>query len=97
FAPRGPRPEGGFPPRAPREGGYQGGAPRGDRPPARAGETVRYSALTPRPAPAAPAGPEITRATRQAPRPGSLNLDRRPDFDDEADTRKGAKAATGKA
>ena len=51
FAPRGPRPEGGYPPRAPREGGYQGGAPRGERPPARPGETVRYSALSPRPAP----------------------------------------------
>ena len=118
FAPRGPRPEGGFPPRAPREGGYQGGAPRADRPPARPGETVRYSALSPRPAPrdgprpggagprpgagrpppAAPAGPEITRAARQTPRPGSLNLDRRPDFDDEADSRKGGpKAAVGKA
>ncbi len=118
FAPRGPRPEGGFPPRAPREGGFRDGPPRGDRPPARPGETVRYSALNPRPAaprdgarpagprpgagrpaPAAPAGPEIQRATRQTPRPGSLNLDRRPDFDEEADSRKGGPktAAAGKA
>jgi len=116
---RAPR-EGGFPPRPPREGGPggfrdapRGDAPRGDRPPPRAGETVRYSALAPRPAPgaarpggprppgagrpaaaAAPAGPEIQRAARQAPRPGSLNLDRRPDFDEE-DARKGKTAAAG--
>jgi translation initiation factor IF-2 len=43
-----------------------------------------------------PAGPEIQRATRQTPRPGSLNLDRRPDFDEEDATRKG-KAGPGKA
>ncbi len=74
---------------------------------------MRYSALSPRPAPrdgarpgaprppgagrpppAAPAGPEIQRATRQAPRPGSLNLDRRPDFDEEADSRRGKAAPT---
>ena len=97
---QGPRPEG------PRR--------EGDRPPARAGETVRYSALTPRPqgprpggprpggpragagAGAAPAGPEIQRATRQAPRPGSANLDRRPDVDEE-DTSAKRGAAPGKA
>jgi len=96
---QGPRPEG------PRR--------EGDRPPARAGETVRYSALTPRPqgprpggprpggprpgaGTAAPAGPEIQRAARQAPRPGSANLDRRPDVeDDEAAAKRGA--APGKA
>ncbi|HUZ14379.1 MAG TPA: translation initiation factor IF-2 [Caulobacteraceae bacterium] len=106
FAPRGPRPEGGFRDRE--------GAPRPDRPPPRPGETVRYSALSPRPAPREggrpggprpgagprpaqpPSVPEIQRATRQAPRPGSLNLDRRPDFDEEADTRRG-KAAPSKA
>jgi translation initiation factor IF-2 len=115
-APRGPRPESGPPSRTtsrdagtPREGGAQ----RPDRP-ARPGETVRYSALAPRPPrdgaaraggprppggarPAvAPATPEIQRATRQAPRPGSLNLDRRPDFDEEEAARKG-KAGPGKA
>ncbi len=45
---------------------------------------------------AAPAGPEIQRATRQAPRPGSLEFDRRPDFDEEDAARKGKNAA-GKA
>jgi translation initiation factor IF-2 len=120
YPPRAPRPEGGYPPRAPREGGggyreggQREGAPRGDRPPARPGETVRYSALNPRPAPreggrpagprppggarpaAAPSGPEIQRATRQTPRPGSLNLDRRPDFDED-ESRRG-KAAPVKA
>ena len=91
-------------------------APRreGDRPPARAGETVRYSALTPRPASprpagprgpggvrpgagAAPAGPEIQRATRQAPRPGSANLDRRPDEEEDDATAAKRGAAPGKA
>ncbi|HYG26583.1 MAG TPA: translation initiation factor IF-2, partial [Caulobacteraceae bacterium] len=43
---------------------------------------------------AAPATPEIQRATRQAPRPGAANLDRRPDEDEDA-RRKGA--APGKA
>jgi translation initiation factor IF-2 len=62
-APRGdrpPRPEGGgFAARPPREGARpEGGRPFGDRP-ARAGETVRYSALAPK-----PAGP------RDGPRPG---------------------------
>ncbi len=83
---------------------------RNDRP-TRPGETVRYSALAPRPPrdgarpggvrpgagrpDLAPAEPEIQRAARQTPRPGSLNLDRRPDFDDE-DSRK-TKAGVGKA
>ncbi|MBV8593690.1 MAG: translation initiation factor IF-2, partial [Caulobacteraceae bacterium] len=98
--------------RRPRDG--ESGAGRGDRP-ARPGETVRYSALAPRPprdgAPraggprtgagrpaAGPAGaPEIQRATRQAPRPGSLTLDRRPDFDEEDAARKGKAGAGGKA
>ena len=89
--------------------GRDGPAQR-DRP-LRPGETVRYSANAPRPArdgarpagprgpglrpAAAPAEPEFQRASRQTPRPGSLNLDRRPDFDDE-DSRK-AKAGAGKA
>jgi len=116
---RGPRPEGGgYQGRGPREGGYnrEGGPPRGDRPPPRSGETVRYSALNPRPAgprdgarpsgprppgmgrPAPPpSGPEIQRATRQTPRPGSLNLDRRPDFDEDADARRGKAPAAAKA
>jgi translation initiation factor IF-2 len=105
---RAPR-EGGFPARPPREAR----PPEGDRP-VRAGETVRYSALAPRPvaprpgAPrpggprgpgagrpeAAPAGPEIQRATRQAPRPGGGLPDRRPD--DEDDARRG-KATPNKA
>ncbi|WP_269715064.1 translation initiation factor IF-2 [Caulobacter sp. NIBR2454] len=105
-------------PRPPREGDRpQGGGYRGDRPQGgqggdrsgganAGGETVRYSALAPKPAPrdgarpggprtgarpgapAAPATPEIQRATRSTPRPGSLNLDRRPEEDD--DRRKGA-------
>ncbi len=96
--PQGPRPD--APPRR-----------DGDRPPARAGETVRYSALSPRPpsprpggprpggprAPAAaPAGPEIQRATRQAPRPGAANLDRRPE-EEEEETSAAKRAAPGKA
>ncbi|HEX5776801.1 MAG TPA: translation initiation factor IF-2 [Caulobacteraceae bacterium] len=100
--------------RAPRAADGEARAPRddrgGDRPAregGRPGETVRYSALAPRPAPrtgdrpggprpprpgepaAAPATPEIQRATRQAPRPGAANLDRRP-AEDEDDRRKGA-------
>ena len=119
---RGPRPDG--PPRGPRPegGGYQGRAPDrgprpeggrsfGDRPP-RQGETVRYSALNPAPAPrgdrpggprapglgrpeAAPAGPEIQRATRQAPRPGGA-VDRRPDDEEETAARRGSKAVPAK-
>ncbi|HEY1427132.1 MAG TPA: translation initiation factor IF-2 [Caulobacteraceae bacterium] len=132
FQNRGPRPEGGgFAPRGPREGGYPprrdaGGGPReggqregyrGDRPAGRPGETVRYSALSPRPSPRPeggrpsgprppgggrpappPSGPEIQRATRQTPRPGSLNLDRRPDFtDEEGDAKRGKAPAAAKA
>jgi translation initiation factor IF-2 len=106
---RAARPDGDFAARTPREGSGFADAGRGARPSARPGETVRYSALAPRPprdgaprgaglgrpAPA-PAGPEIQRATRQTPRPGSLNLDRKPDFDEEDAARKG-KSATGKA
>jgi len=113
---RSPRPEGGgYAARPPRDGARpEGGAPRsfGDRPP-RQGETVRYSALAPRPAPArgdrpggprppgagrpeaAPAGPEIQRATRQAPRPGGA-IDRRPDDDEESAARRGSKTAAAK-
>jgi translation initiation factor IF-2 len=62
-SPRGERPaSGGFAgaPRGDRpQGGGFAGAPRGDRPPREGGETVRYSALAPR-----PAGP------RDGPRPG---------------------------
>jgi translation initiation factor IF-2 len=118
---RGPREGGGYPPRRegggpPREGGGQReGGYRGDRPQGRPGETVRYSALSPRPSPRPeggrpggprppggmgrpappPSGPEIQRATRQTPRPGSLNLDRRPDFtEEEADNKRGKVAPT---
>jgi translation initiation factor IF-2 len=53
-APRGDRPQGGGFAGAPRgdrpQGGGFAGAPRGDRPPREGGETVRYSALAPRPA-----------------------------------------------
>ncbi len=116
---RAPRPEGGgYPPRGPRVGGYPPRRDGGDRPAGRPGETVRYSALSPRPSPRPegggrpggprppgvggrpappPSGPEIQRATRQAPRPGSLNLDRRPDFDEEADSKRGKAPALGKA
>ncbi|MCI3179715.1 translation initiation factor IF-2 [Caulobacter sp. CCUG 60055] len=113
--------------RAPREGGYtqrpprdgdrprgdrpQGDRPQGDRPP-RAGETVRYSALAPRPAgprpggprpggpgarpAAAPATPEVQRATRQAP-PGA-GKDRRPsEIDDEAAIKRAKGAPAPKA
>jgi len=109
---RTPRPEGertGYQGNRPAGDRPQGDRPQGDRPPARAGETVRYSALAPKPAPrpaagarpgarpgqpaAAPATPEIQRATRSAPRPGGGLPDRRPEDDD--DRRKGA--APGKA
>ncbi|MFD1191406.1 translation initiation factor IF-2, partial [Phenylobacterium conjunctum] len=51
----------------------------------------------PRVAPnAPPATPEIQRAARQAPRPGSANLDRRPDDDDDT-RRKSANAPPNKA
>ena len=52
-------------------------------------------ARTPRIAPAvAPAEPEIQRAARQVPRPGSLSIDRRPEEDE--DTRRKAANAAGK-
>ena len=69
-------------PRPPREGGPRPGGPR---PP-----------VIGRAAPVL-GTPEIQRATRQAPRPGSLNLDRRPDFDEEDATRKGKAGPGGKA
>jgi len=97
-------------PERPRDGDR---GPRPPRPAAPGGETVRYSALAPRPAPgardgarpggprpprltpaAAPATPEIQRAARQAPRPGSQTLDRRTDEDE--DTRRKAANAAGK-
>ncbi|MDP1630154.1 MAG: translation initiation factor IF-2, partial [Caulobacter sp.] len=102
YGQRTPRPDadrGAAAPRTPREGDD-----RPQRDGGRAGETVRYSALTPRPAPRpadraggrpprpgvaeAPATPEVQRATRSAPRPGGLTMDRRPEDDD--DRRKGA-------
>jgi translation initiation factor IF-2 len=83
FAPRGPRPEGGYPPRAPREGGRDGapreGGYRSDRPAPRPGETVRYSALSPRPAPrdgARPAGPRPPGGGRPAPAPAGPEIQR---------------------
>ena len=113
--PRGPRPEGGgYAARGPRDGARPEGGARsfGDRPP-RQGETVRYSALNPPPAPrgdrpggprapgigrpeAAPAGPEIQRATRQPPRPGGGVVDRRPDDEEESAARRGVKGAPAK-
>jgi translation initiation factor IF-2 len=107
FNQRAARPDGEGP-RA-RDGGERprdGGSAR----PARPGETVRFSANAARPAArdgarpagprgprpvAAPAEPEFQRAARQTPRPGSLNLDRRPDFDE--DEGKKAKVGAGKA
>ncbi|KQY35108.1 translation initiation factor IF-2 [Caulobacter sp. Root1455] len=121
---RTPRPDAGGPPRGPRPegaGGYRNDRPQGDRPQGdrpqgdrpqgdRPTQTVRYSALAPRPAPgarpgpggprgarpgvpaSAPATPEIQRATRSAPRPGS-DIGRKPEEDD--DRRKAA--APGKA
>jgi translation initiation factor IF-2 len=52
---RAPR-DGGFPARPPRDARPDGGRPQGDRP-ARAGETVRYSALAPKPAVGRPGAP----------------------------------------
>jgi translation initiation factor IF-2 len=105
-----PRPFGDRPPSR----GTEGPRPFGERPP-RQGETVRYSALAPKPAagrdgaargprapggfgrPAeAPAGPEIQRATRQAPRPNAV-IERAPDDDEDSARRGGSKAAPGKA
>ncbi|HEY2047851.1 MAG TPA: translation initiation factor IF-2 [Caulobacteraceae bacterium] len=73
------------PARPPREGG--GGRTGGPRPGG------------PRPAPSAPSGPEVQRATRQAPRPGAATLDRRPDFDEESasSANRGRSAARGTA
>jgi translation initiation factor IF-2 len=69
-------------PKPPRDGAR----PAGPRPPGG------------RPPPAAASGaPEVQRAARQAPRPGALNLDRRPDFDEEEAARKGKVAGGGKA
>ena len=120
FGQRAPRPDQGFKDRPTGDRGPArpaGDRPQGDRgprPAAPGGEPVRYSALSPRPAPgrdgarpggprpprtapnAPPATPEIQRATRQAPRPGSLNMDRRPDDDDDT-RRKAANAPANKA
>ena len=66
--PRGPRPEGG----AGGGGGYRSGGdrPQGDRPQGdRPQQTVRYSALAPRPAPGGPRGPGGPGGPR-GPRPG---------------------------
>ncbi|HEX5380157.1 MAG TPA: translation initiation factor IF-2 [Phenylobacterium sp.] len=89
-ADRGPRPQapGGEPVRysalAPRPApGRDGARPGGPRP-------ARVAPNAP------PATPEIQRAARQAPRPGSLNMDRRPDDDDDT-RRKAANAPANKA
>ena len=84
-APRGERParpEGGagYAPRPPREGARpEGGRPFGDRP-ARAGETVRYSALSPRPAPprdgTRPGGPRGPGLGRPEPAPAAPEIQR---------------------
>ncbi|KQV62225.1 MULTISPECIES: translation initiation factor IF-2 [unclassified Caulobacter] len=71
--PRGPRPEGDRPqgdrPQGDR-GGYRGDRPQGDRPQGdRPQQTVRYSALAPRPAPGGPRGPGGPGGPR-GPRPG---------------------------
>jgi translation initiation factor IF-2 len=66
------------PARPVRDGGPRPGGPR----PAGGGRA---------PASAPGGAPEIQRATRQAPRSGQVNLDRRPDFDEEGD-RKGKTA-----
>jgi translation initiation factor IF-2 len=111
--PRPPRDDRGPPP--PRGDARPAGGPGGDRP-RPSGDTVRFSALAPRPAPsrdgarpggprpprpgagaAAPATPEVQRATRQAPRPGGANLDRRPDEDDDGARRGKTPAAPTKA
>jgi translation initiation factor IF-2 len=96
-SPRGDRPQGDR--AAPRPGGdtvrYSALAPRpaGPRDGPRPG-----GPRTPRVGPAAPpATPEIQRAARQAPRPGSANLDRRPDEDDDKSRRGKAAPAPEKA
>ncbi len=64
--PRGPRPEGDRPQGD--RGGYRGDRPQGDRPQGdRPQQTVRYSALAPRPAPGARTGPG---GPPRGPRPG---------------------------
>jgi len=84
---RGPRPQGEpvrYSALAPRPAPSRDGArPGGPRPP-------RVAPNAP------PATPEIQRAARQAPRPGSANLDRRPDDDDDT-RRKSANAPPNKA
>ena len=84
---RGPRPQGEpvrYSALAPRPAPARDGArPGGPRPPRAAPN-------------APPATPEIQRAARQAPRPGSANLDRRPDEDDDT-RRKSANAPPNKA
>ena len=69
--PRGPRPDGDRPQGD--RGGYRGDRPQGDRPQGndrdRPQQTVRYSALAPRPAPGAPRGPGGPGGPR-GPRPG---------------------------
>jgi translation initiation factor IF-2 len=109
---RPPRPEAGAPSRPPRDARPEGGRSFGGDRPQRAGETVRYSALSPRPATSrpggprppglgrpepAPAKPEIERAARQAPRPGGALIDRKPDDEDDSGARRGGKAAPNKA
>ena len=96
--PSGDRPQSDRAPRAPAPSGepvrYSALAPRpaGGRDGARPG-----GARPPRMAPnAPPATPEVQRAARQAPRPGSLNMDRRPDDDDDT-RRKAANAPANKA
>ena len=67
--PRGPRPDGDRPQGD--RGGYRGDRPQGDRPQGgdrdRPQQTVRYSALAPRPAPGGPRGPG---GPPRGPRPG---------------------------
>jgi translation initiation factor IF-2 len=104
---------GGAAARSPRDVAPRDTGPARPERPSRPSETVRFSALNPkpprdatrpagprpgagRPAAAGAAGtPEVQRAARQTPRPGALNIDRRPDFDEE-DARK-SKVAGGKA
>ncbi|MEJ2818381.1 translation initiation factor IF-2, partial [Caulobacter sp. CCG-8] len=105
-APRGPRPEGGFRNDRPQGDRPQGDRPQGDRP----AQTVRYSALAPRPAPGArpgPGGPRGARPGVPASAPATPEIQRatrsapRPGGDvsrrpDEEDDRRKA-AAPGKA
>jgi translation initiation factor IF-2 len=78
-APRAERDAGGFTPRPPREARPDGQRPFGDRPP-RAGETVRYSALAPRPAPGRdggrPSGPRGPSLGRPAEAPATPEIQR---------------------